>query len=320
MTSTVLAFAAVAAVLSYGLSVCYRRAWMRRPSDTTPTGFGAFLPVYMLAGAMLAAAPPSILIAFLIVAGAAAVYWLDDLGGLAVRLRFAIQFGVGAAISWLVLQPVYGGSAATIVGLALAGGLVNIVLTNVVNFYDGADLNLATFVLLSAVCVLVFGRSDLVLVLTAVMVVAFVIPFALVNRKARTLYLGDSGSFAFACLMTVAATRYIAADGGISPLIAAPLALPMVDVAFVFLLRLAKREDLLSRNYHHLYQRLQIERDGFGYLIPQIACAVIVIGASMALEFSGMHRFWAAVTAMGAAVPVIYLASRRLFLRRPWLG
>lgn len=310
---------AVAAATSYALSIAYRAVWNRRRPDSTPTGFGGLLALYMLAAAALAGAPALVIAACGVVAAAAAVYWLDDAAGLPVRLRFAIQFGAGVAIGCLVLYPIYGPTA-PLLGLSIAAGGLNIVLTNIVNFYDGADLNLATLMGLGAICGLLFAARDPLLVATAVMLLAFVVPFAWVNRKPRSLYLGDSGSFAFACLLTVAAMRYLASNGDIHPLIAAPLALPAMDVAFVFLLRIARREDLLSRNFHHLYQRLQAEKPGFAYLIPQFVSVALIMGMAAVLGLFGLHRFWAAAAAMAGVTPVLYLLSRRLFLRSPWLG
>lgn len=309
------------AILTYWATHPYRNLWRRlRPDGGTPTGFGALLAAFVVIGALVGLGPAEIVLTTAIVALATAVYWIDDARGLSVRLRFGIQFGVGAAIAGLVMYPVLQDALWALVGLCLLGGIVNIVLTNIINFYDGADLNLGTFIFLTAVCLAAFAASDATLLSVAIMLMAFIVPFALVNRVPRSLYLGDAGAFAFACLLTMIAALYLRSDGAVHPLVFAPAVLPAVDTAFVFALRLAKREDLLSRNWHHLYQRLQIERPGFLYLLPQVINLAVVVSAALALEALGLHRFWASLVAMAAITPTFYFASRRLMLRAPWLG
>lgn len=312
--------AVLAAALTHLSAHAYRKVWRRRIPEVTPTGFGALMALSIAGGAVFSGATIEYLGVSLVVVAATALYWIDDVRGLGVRLRLAVQFVVGFVIASLLLQPVPHIDFALLAVLGLAGGVASVVLTNIVNFYDGADLNLAVFAFLTAACVLVFGASSPVLVYMAVLAIAFIVPFGIVNRVPKSLYLGDSGSFAFAALITIILCLYIRYPASIHPLIIAPVALPAFDTAFVFLLRLLKKEDLLSRNWHHLYQRLQIERRGLFYLIPQPVNLALIVGSSLLLESLGLQRFWAAALAIMICTPVFYFASRRMLLRDPWLG
>jgi UDP-GlcNAc:undecaprenyl-phosphate GlcNAc-1-phosphate transferase len=305
---------ALAMGVAYAGTRLYPVLWRRRGETITPTGFGAFLALYTSAGAALGAATLNFLSATVLIVMATAIYWLDDAKGLSVRLRLAIQFSVGAATTWLLLAPVMEAQH-LLACVCLGGGVLNVVLTNVVNFYDGADLNLAVLVLLTAICMLAFGSGDPVLTGISVMLLAFVVPFALVNRVPRSLYMGDSGAFALACLLTIMASWYLRRDGALHPLIMAPIALPLLDTAFVFLLRIARKENLLSRNWHHLYQRLQIERSGFLYLAPQAINLIVVVLAALALERLDVHRVWAAALAMSTVTPALYFGARKWLLK-----
>ena len=62
-----------------------------------------------------------------------------------------------------------------------------------------------------------------------------------------------------------------------------PLALPIVDVLYVIIHRIYKKESLLSRNYHHLYHQLQSSFNNKAYIIPQIfnSTALLIISKIM---------------------------------------
>ena len=314
LNAGLLAAGVLTCILVHVAARLYPVAWRRQQQDVTPTGYGGFLGPVFVAGALLAAAPLTFLAATVVVAVATAVYWLDDAKGLGVRLRLGMQFVVGAVIAGLLLWPPLQAHLPVLVGACVLGGVTNVVLTNVVNFYDGADLNLALLMGLTAVCMMVFGGGDPIFWSVSVLALAFVLPFAAVNRIPRSLYLGDSGAFAFASLLTIIAASYLERDGGMNPLVFAPMALPLLDTAFVFLLRIARKEDLLSRNWHHLYQRLQIERRGFLYLIPQPVNLVLLVVAALTLERLGLHIVWATAIAIATVTPVFYFGVRKWLL------
>lgn len=317
MTPSILVFAACVAAVTLIAGLAYRRVWVRlRGTAVTPTGFGVFLALALLAASLAFRLPGAVSIAFSIIAGATAIYWLDDLRELSARLRMAVSFATGAAVCGLLLS----GDATLplwlVVGACVAAGGVNVVLTNIVNFYDGADLNLATFIALTAGGILLLAGGSTAMTVSAVACLGFIAPFAIMNSRPRTIYLGDAGSFAFACLLTMMAIIYLKGDGEVPPTVAIPLALPAFDTFYVFCIRMIEKHDLMTRNYLHLYQRLNEHRRGFFYLVPQFVNAFMVLAASMVLETVGVHPFVAvALSAIGVTVP-FYFACRRFLLPR----
>lgn len=304
---------AAAAILLAAL--LYRSAWIRaRGADPTPTGFGVVLALVMLAASGAVATSIEMRIALGVVAAAAAVYWLDDLIHLSARLRMAISFLSGLAIGALYFTFYPGLPFAALLGICLGAGLACVILTNIVNFYDGADLNLATFIALTAGLILLFGPALREWSVNALACLSFIIPFAVLNCRPKTIYLGDSGSFAFAGLLTVMAVAFAGDIQSLPPEAAIPTALPTIDVLYVFITRIAQKHDLLTRNYLHLYQRLQSRYPGFGYLLPQIVNAALCLMLAAALQAAGLGRILSVILAGIFVTIPFYFACRRLFL------
>ena len=250
----------------------------------------------------------------LVVAAASAVYWLDDLIHLSARLRMAISFLSGLAIGALYFTFYPGLPFAALLGICIGAGLACVILTNIVNFYDGADLNLATFIALTAGLILLFGPALREWSVNALACLSFIIPFAVLNRRPNTIYLGDSGSFAFAGLLTVMAVAFAGDIQSLPPEAAIPTALPTIDVVYVFITRIAQKHDLLTRNYLHLYQRLHSRYAGFVYLLPQIVNTALCLILAAALQAAGLGRILSVILAGIFVTIPFYFACRRLFL------
>lgn len=318
MTGASLSFAGTVAILTFAAGLLYRRVWLRRTGlAPVPTGFGALLAFVMLGGALVAGASIETLASLVVVALATAIYWLDDAIELSAWQRLAVSFlaGGGIAICWFA-----GDADVSLILLAsvcLLAGLVCVALTQMVNFQDGADLNLASFIALTAGVILIFTAADREWAAIALAALAFILPFAVLNSRPRMLYLGDSGSFAFAGLLTVMAAAFVENFHNMPPEAAIPAALPALDVFYVFVVRLKEKHDLLTRNYLHLYQRLSRRYPGFGYLTPQFVNAALCLAAAAALERLGLGRIASVVLAMTLVTIPFYFACRRLFLAGP---
>ena len=294
---------------------------MRRPGlAPVPTGFGALLAFALLGGALVAGASVETLASLSVVAGATAIYWLDDAGELSARLRLALAFltGAGVAVCWFADDP--GVSPLALIGLCALAGFVCVALTQMANFQDGADLNLASFIGLTSCFILAFTESRHEWAVLALAALAFILPFGVLNSRPRTLYLGDSGSFAFAGLLTLMAVAFAKDFRNIPPEAAIPAALPALDVLYVFIVRLKEKHDLLTRHYLHLYQRLNRRHRGFGYLVPQFVNAALCLAAAALLERAGLGRILSVVLAMALVTIAFYFTCRRLFLAGPSEG
>ena len=308
-------FALCVVVFTFATGFVYRRAWIRlRGLGVTPSGFGVLLSFVLLGAAVVANVSFELLVSLIVIVITSIVYWLDDVIELSARIRILISFVAGVAITSALLG--WNGTYALlpVLGISFVVGFTNVAFTNIVNFYDGADLNLATFVILSAGFVLVFSPVHSEWMPIAVTCLAFMVPFAVMNSRPNTIYLGDSGSFVFASVLTVMVVSFLKDIHSIAPEAAIPVALPAFDVFFVLLIRIKEKHDLLARNYLHLYQRLNRRYSGFGYLLPQVGNTVICLVFAIVLQASGLGRGLSVILAMSIVTIPFYFVCRCLFL------
>ena len=307
-------FAAGLVVLSFAAGYFYRRVWAVRPGhSTTPKGYGAILSWFLLGGGAALGDSPDLLAMYAVIALGGAIYWFDDYRGIGFRLRFALQFVVGAAIGVVLLRAPLGGQPLWLAAGVVATALVNVVLTNAINFFDGADLNSATMTVLLAALVLILGPAPFTN--AAIVIVAFVAPFMIWNSVPERLWFGDSGCFVVACLATAIAVESALAGRQMDLLPLVPVAWAVFDAFFVFLIRIRNREDLLSRNYHHLYQKMQARFGGWLYLLPQFANVGLVAGVAWLLASAGWPEPWPTTAAALISTPLLYLGCRAAFVR-----
>ena len=315
MTGANIIFNVCVVILTFAAGLVYRHVWRRLLGpEVTPSGFGVLLSFVLLAAAAIAGVSLELRASLVIVAFASIVYWFDDVIELSAWLRILISFtaGVVIAIAFVFWNGAH--SLLLALGVCLAVGIINVVLTNIVNFYDGADLNLATFIVLTAGLVLVFAPAQSDWVPIALACLAFVIPFAVMNSRPKTIYLGDSGSFVFASLLTLMGVSFFKDMHSISPEVAIPAALPAFDVFFVLLMRIREKHDLLTRNYLHLYQRLNRRYKGFGYLLPQLMNTVLCLAFATALQAEGLGKSLSTIVAMTLVTIPFYFTCRWFFL------
>lgn len=305
------------------LAALYRAWWLRsRNSRTTPTGFGVFLSMALVAAEVIFARPtPSLLIPVSMTAVGAIIYWWDDFAGLSAKFRMTVAAAIGAGIAVALLQS-HGGheTIGDMVKWGLTGALVAVFLVNMVNFYDGADLNLATYIALTAVTALFFAPAASLYIDLALACLVFIVPFMAFNAFPRTLYLGDAGSFAFAGLLTTFGLLFLWSPTEFPIELAIPSALPAFDAVFVFVVRLRERHDLLSRNYLHLYQRLEAEYPRPFYLVPQIGNLLACLLASRSLQSVGIDRLTSVLVATAVVTIPFYFLWRAKFVdKERWI-
>ena len=303
--------------LTFVAGFVYCLAWKRlRGLEVIPSGFGVLLAFVLLGAVAVAGVSFELMASIIVIALAAVGYWFDDIIELSAQLRILISFSVGVAIFGAFLSCSGTYSLLFIFGICLAAGFVNVVFTNIVNFYDGADLNLATFIVLTTCFVLVFLPAPSEWWPIAVACLAFIIPFAVMNMRPKTIYLGDSGSFVFASLLTAMVASFFKDFRSIPAEAAIPLALPAFDVFFVLLIRIREKHDLLTRNYLHLYQRLNWRYAGFGYLLPQILNALLCLCFAKAFQAVGFEKEVSLILAITTVTIPFYFVCRWFSLQQ----
>ena len=294
-------------------ALAYRRVWARFDQrGRVPTGFGALLAPALLIAAWWGGASKEMVLALSAATAASLIYWIDDAREMSARARVAI-----AAITGLAIGAFYFLNADfapfVVIALVALAALVHLALVNTINMQDGADLNLSTFVLLTAVLLLAYSNGSTDWTMTATACLAFTLPFAILNRRPRTIYFGDSGSFAFAVLFTIMGAAFLT-GGAPPPEAAIPAGLPLVDMVFVTAHRIRIRQKFTVRHYFHLYQRLQSSQPGFLYLAPQVISVVLTLGLAYLLKAMGVDRFVSVTVAIAVVSFVVFWAGHRFFV------
>ena len=158
-------------------------------------------------------------------------------------------------------------------------------LTNVVNFYDGSDLNISTFLTILGL-VLIFILGDILEIkYYGLIIIGFIIGFSIFNRIPNNIFFGDSGCFAVSSLITFLLIDSIILHNTNFINILIPLSLPVIDVIYVLGLRIYLKESLLSRNYHHIYHKIELIKKNKLYLLPQLINATIIVIFSQILIY-----------------------------------
>jgi len=102
------------------------------------------------------------------------------------------------------------------------------------------------------------------------MFLAFFIGFAIFNFRPKTLFLGDSGALSIATIISLYFYYSFFNNQYSNLLFLSPLLFIVLDCAYVLIIRIYKKENLLSRNYLHIYQKYEIKFKNKTYLLPYL--------------------------------------------------
>ncbi len=271
---------AFTALLGYLLCNAYINLWVKCGfGNKTATGYGILGPVLVLLALTLSFPKSGYVVPLCALTLITFIYWIDDLFNLSAITRIFLMVLLVPAFFLFIERAAENLELAPII-LFFSCSLLSVLLVNVSNFYDGADLNLCTFILLYTVTNSCFIPIDHPLFLVLWVLASFSLGFSFKNAKPFSIYFGDSGSFFFAGVIFLTLISILSGALSFQPLMLVPLFIPVLDVLFVLFLRIKRGEDLLSRNYYHLYQRIQIlSGKKFFYLMPQIvnlfACVLL---------------------------------------------
>lgn len=261
----------ISLMLSYLLSKLFIKFWISYlDAKETPKGLGFTYSFFLLGYVLLMNSSFSIIVFISLVLLTSLIYVIDDFIGLSPFFRVVLiaLFSLGVVLSSELQVMQLTVDSQLVVFLCFF--MMMFFLTNAINFYDGADLNLALLIGLYNINLLLLVGSDNILFWASLMSLGFILGFALLNRKPNTLYFGDAGAFVFASYVCYTIEAYWQLFRFVTPLIFVPLMLPSIDVIFTLIYRIYKRENILSRNYYHVYQRWENRFQGKAYLLPQL--------------------------------------------------
>jgi UDP-N-acetylmuramyl pentapeptide phosphotransferase/UDP-N-acetylglucosamine-1-phosphate transferase len=310
--SQILLLVSVTALTYVGVDACRWWAQRRRMIDVpnersshtqpTPRGGGLAIVAITLAGmvtshvAMGQAVQDPRILGYLVGASVVGlVSWMDDIRSLPSLVRLAAH-AIGAAVAILALGhwtdvtiPGVGSVALGWLGLPLTAVWV-IGLTNAYNFMDGIDGIAAGQGVVAGLAWAVIGSmtGQGVVSTLGLLLAATCLGFLAHNWPPARIFMGDVGSaflgYSFAVLPLLLAQP---AAGprlrGIAPVLGCLVVWPFVlDAAFTFLRRLARRENVLAAHRSHVYQRLVI--GGYSHRrVTSLYAALAVAGAVLAV-------------------------------------
>ena len=130
------------------LILIYKYLWRRQKPEVVPTGVGVLCSLPLVAAFISTVQAHELNIAGLILTIAGVFYWIDDMSGLSARMRVLIAFVTGVIVSHLAITSYIDFTVFYILVIIFIGGLINLGLVNSINFYDGADLNVSTLIIL----------------------------------------------------------------------------------------------------------------------------------------------------------------------------
>jgi len=222
-------------------------------------------------------------------AGAAIVFVLgliDDLKGMSVKSRLAVQLVMAAGLALAGYHPSLGFFPPIIGGVV---GILWIVgITNAFNFLDGLD-GLSTGVALVGASALlsIMGvaiQPDVVFFLAAL--IGTLLGFLRFNYHPAKVFLGSAGSLLIGYLMAILTLQVTymkgTADNWLMPLLTPVfiVAIPLYDTASVVLIRLLQKRSIAIGDQSHFHHRLM----KLGFSHRQTVAFIVIVAFSIALS------------------------------------
>lgn len=245
----------------------------------------------------------------------AAVSFVDDLRGLPVALRLAVQVAaVAAALATLPADARVLPGALPLAVDRLATGLAWLWFINLFNFMDGIDgiagvesLSIALGLTVVARCFGGFGDLGAL----AIALAGASLGFLSWNWHPAKLFLGDVGSQALGFLIGFLLLR-TAGEGAWAAALILPL-FYLVDATWTLARRTAAGENIFAAHAQHIYQRAI--RAGMSH--DQVARAVLIANLALIAFAVGAELGERVVALAGGGLTVLVLIRRLLTPQEP---
>lgn len=148
-----------------------------------------------------------------------------------------------------------------------------LILVNTLNFQDGEDLNLATLLIIIFGIFYFYTENNFTQNISEV-ILLYLISFSLFNLKKENLYFGDSGCY----VMSIIILLLINEESHNTTLIKSLIVIiiyPSIDLFYVVIYRILKKDNIFSRNYLHIYQITANKINSKVYLLPCILFSIL---------------------------------------------
>jgi hypothetical protein len=244
-------------ILFYLINLLYIKIW-KKFSKLTPNGVGILFIIPLTYFTLKLDLNFFLVISLILFT---LIYFLDDVSNLNFYWRLLIQIATSAVIYFSFFTKFNFIEFALIL-------LFFFILTNTLNFHDGADLNISTLLFLIFFVIFYFTRNLIIKNITE-LILLYLLIFKIFNRKINNLYFGDVGCFISSVLIFLFVINDIKNLLMIKVILSVIL-FPVIEVFLITFYRIYKKENLLSRNYYYLYQTIARKTKWKMYLIPNI--------------------------------------------------
>jgi len=256
---------------------------------------------------------------------------LDDVAKIHSAIRMLVQIGVGIALHfeanlpflsvgdiWFIGDLGLGPYALTFTCIAVVGGI------NAINMMDGLDglCGLLVAVAVSFVAALAYQAGDQALLTLALVVLAVVGAFLLVNYRfpwngSARAFLGDHGAYVLGFLITV---LFLMASQGsykggaqvLTPVTALWLLfIPLIDIAHVIWVRSRSGRWPVSDDRLHIHYLLRDQGWSVSSVVNRLGLSAFLLGIlGTGLYLSGVSESWSYVMFMACCVGYFVLTNR----------
>lgn len=199
------------------------------------------------------------------------IYLIDDFRSLNFKLRIFLQILLGIIFFFLIENK----NISENYFILLIIIFISFSLTNFINFNDGSDLNVSSMIIFYLIISLIFNHNinefNQILIINTII---YLIIFSLFNMK-KISYFGDSGCFIITGLILILIFDQINLKQIYFFIIC--FSYYLIDTTTFTIIRIKNKENLLSRNYYHLYQNLEKNYKGYYYLLPGLLNTLLLV-------------------------------------------
>lgn len=232
----------------------------------TPSGAGSLFAIFLISFSIINNYEK---LTILIISFLTLIYLVDDIRKINFLIRIFIQIFSGFIIVFFNYELI---ASINLIFLFFLGMLFSFVTTNLFNFNDGANLHISTLFIIILASLIYFGEVNNELINHIIFIfMTFIMIFMFFNHL-NLLFFGDSGCFLFSNIILL----FLVLNQSTYNiyLFLSIISFSVVDAIYVFLFRLKNQENLLTRNFHHLYQKLEIKFKNYTYLLPSLLSSI----------------------------------------------
>ena len=294
-----------------------------RSSHTVPTirGMGITTAVALPAAVAAAIFMPqtgsernatlTLVVILAVVLAAATIGWLEDIRGLAVRVRASLQLLTGglATAAIALIDP-----GQQQLWLIPVGALAVAAYINVANFMDGINGISGTHGALVGgfYAYAGFMTEQAWLVYVGIAIAMAFVGFLPWNLSRNRVFLGDVGSYLLGASISVTAMSAFLVGVPVE-YIFSPVLIYLIDTLVTFLRRLLAGERWYAAHRQHVYQRLTIVGLSHLQATAVVGAATIMVSVLGIAAVQGGETVQIMATAAGFAVVLAYLRTPTLF-------